>query len=254
MKLKEKTTKESPLVKISSSRYVSLFHVDKLTGAYKGHGRPRNRDYAISDLDRGTRAKLVSLKKRYITKAITKRESKRISYPASYIKWTLGIMCVSLFFGWLVLRQVTDTEVLPVAHAQEITNKITYDDSLVATESNVKQYLALKFGFDAPIAWGIIRAESNRNWKSGELNTRSIFKTPYECSVGLFQINLADGHCDGKWIHAYKVRGDTIEDKIENLYSYKYNIDVAYQIYLRQGFVPWSTFADGRYKGYVQEF
>lgn len=254
-----KIAQDSPLVKINKDTYISLFHVDKLSNKYRGKGRPRGGDYVIDGLTARQRRHLVDMKTKYQARKIVVKGKRQNRRPIGCVLFGLFAIALSLYSLWAMWNRTNtfESKLVPVVEAKEIEREtvVVQDTSLLPTEENVKQYLAIKFGFDAPIAWGVMRAESNRGWISGNLlRTNAIFRTPYECSVGLFQINLADGHCDGKWIHAYKAKGDSIDEKIEWLSNYKNNIDVAYQIYKAQGFKPWSTYADGRYKDFVKEF
>jgi len=99
------------------------------------------------------------------------------------------------------------------------------------------------FGRVTRTATAIAKAESN-------LNPNAMLVSAVECSVGVYQINLADNYCNGKWIHANSVPGDTIEAKIEWLKEPDNNIALAKRIYNEQGFHPWSTFTSGSYRRY----
>lgn len=71
-----------------------------------------------------------------------------------------------------------------------------------------------------------------------------------ECSIGLFQINLAEDACRGKKVHWDKVPGETLEEKIAWLKVPENNIKIAREIYEARGFKPWSTYTSGSYKNF----
>jgi hypothetical protein len=71
-----------------------------------------------------------------------------------------------------------------------------------------------------------------------------------ECSIGLFQINLAEDGCKGRKVHWDKAEGETLEEKIAWLKVPANNIKVARQIYEESGFKPWSTYTNGSYQNF----
>lgn len=72
-----------------------------------------------------------------------------------------------------------------------------------------------------------------------------------ECSIGLFQINLAEDACRGKKVHWDKVPGETLEEKIAWLKVPENNIKIARQIYEARGnFSAWSTYTNGSYQNF----
>lgn len=111
------------------------------------------------------------------------------------------------------------------------------------TVSQVAELIVERFGYkeEAADALAIAQAESG-------LDTTKENKTSAECSIGLFQINLARDYCNGTWVHAGKVPGDTMEEKIEWLKVPENNIEIAKQIHRTSGFYPWSVFLNGVYE------
>jgi hypothetical protein len=108
----------------------------------------------------------------------------------------------------------------------------------------VEAYIHEVFGDDAGVAVAVAKAES------GFENDREN-KSPVECSIGLFQINLAKDHCNGKWVHASKVPGETMDEKVEWLKDPYNNIDMAKRIFDASGFRPWSVFTNGWYETFL---
>lgn len=108
----------------------------------------------------------------------------------------------------------------------------------------LSDYIQEVFGEDGDVAIAVAKAES------GLENDREN-RSPVECSIGLFQINLAKDYCNGKWVHASKVPGDTMDEKIEWLKDPYNNIDMAKKIYDASGFRPWSVFTNGWYKTFL---
>lgn len=100
------------------------------------------------------------------------------------------------------------------------------------------------FPEDPNVAVAIAMGESS-------LDPTRTHKDYKECSIGLFQINLAKGDCAGKKIHWDKVPGETAEEKIAWLQIPENNIKIARQIYDAQGWVPWTVFTSAIYKKFL---
>jgi hypothetical protein len=98
---------------------------------------------------------------------------------------------------------------------------------------------------ESPTAIAIAMAES-------KLNVSAELRTANECSIGIFQINLAKDYCNGKWVHAGKVPGDTMEAKVAWLKHPENNIKIARQLYERQGWNPWSVYLNKSYLRFLQ--
>lgn len=77
--------------------------------------------------------------------------------------------------------------------------------------------------------------------------------TEREYSIGMFQINLAEGYGKGKWIHAGKVPGRTIEEKAEWLKDPRNNTIMAKIIKDQNGsWKPWSAYTSKRYLEHLE--
>ena len=121
----------------------------------------------------------------------------------------------------------------------EPTKKPTHDKEHI-------EYLKTIFGNEWKIAFAVAQNECNSNRKNWPGSC--VLSTEKEHSVGWFQINLAQGHGDGAWIHAAKVPGKTIADKEEWLMEPKNNILMAKIIKDRSGWEAWSAYTSGNYK------
>jgi hypothetical protein len=118
-------------------------------------------------------------------------------------------------------------------------------------ESNQKEeidaYIRTIFGKDAKVFLAITRVECNPKNKQ---YPACVYHTDHEYSVGVAQINLFNkSHA----IHANKVPGATMEDKIESLKNPYINVLVAYKIFTDSGFTPWTGYTSGRYLDHMGE-
>lgn len=116
------------------------------------------------------------------------------------------------------------------------------------------EYIVEVFGEDSVKALGIAKAESGFNPNKEGIHRAGHYSwsSPTykgECSIGLFQINLAEDGCEGKWVHASKVPGKTFQEKIDWLKVPENNIMFAKEnIFDNSGWSPWSTYTNGSYK------
>ena len=129
-------------------------------------------------------------------------------------------------------------------------------EEILTEGTTIEDYIKYKFGDDWKVALAIARAESGLNpLREGIHDAYSLPKVsptyPGECSIGLFQVNLASDGCKGRQVHATRIPGEDLGAKIEWLKDYKNNVDYAYKLYEVQGFNPWSTYKTGLYKKYL---
>lgn len=111
-------------------------------------------------------------------------------------------------------------------------------------DNPIEAYIYEVFDDEYETALAIAKAESG-------LKRDKENKSEVECSIGLFQINLAKDYCNGKWVHAGKVPGDTMDEKIEWLKNSENNVDMARRIYERSGFYPWSVYLNQVFKNFL---
>ena len=106
-------------------------------------------------------------------------------------------------------------------------------------------YMKTIFGSEWKIAFAVAQNECNSSRKNWPNDCK--LSTEKEHSIGWFQINLAQGHGKGAWIHASKVPGDTMKEKEEWLLEPKNNILMAKIIRDRSGWGAWSAYSSGNY-------
>jgi hypothetical protein len=114
-------------------------------------------------------------------------------------------------------------------------------------QEEIDAYIRTIFGKDAKVAIAVNRVECNPKNKA---YPRCVYHTEHEYSVGIFQINLFNkSHA----IHAAKVPGKTMDDKIESLKDPFINTLVAHKIFTDSGFQPWAGYTSGRYLDHMGE-
>ena len=109
------------------------------------------------------------------------------------------------------------------------------------TKTEIEAYVKTIFGSDGKVAIAVSHHEcgpTNGSYPA------CIAKTDKEYSVGLFQINLKNST---HMIHAAKVPGNTIAEKVEKLKDPFINTLVAYKIFKDSGFHPWSAYTNLSY-------
>lgn len=153
-----------------------------------------------------------------------------------------------------VRANTTTTKQMEILPTQDVTPTPTPTPiPTVVPDPGKKEIMAeivRVFGEDALRAIAIAKAESGLDPNREGIHRANTLWEGYqgECSIGLFQINLASDGCHGKWLHAYKIPGETLDEKIIWLKNYKNNIQIAKEIYDAQGFNPWSTFTNKKYQ------
>lgn len=107
------------------------------------------------------------------------------------------------------------------------------------SQKEIEGYIKTIFGKDADLAIRVQHSECsplNKNYP------RCVYHTDREYSVGIFQINLFN---KDHTIHAGKIPGETMEEKIEWLKNPFNNTLVAFKIFKDSGFYPWSAYKRG---------
>jgi hypothetical protein len=109
------------------------------------------------------------------------------------------------------------------------------------TQKEIEQYVKTIFGSDARVAIAISHNEC------GPLRPeypKCVLHSEVEYSVGLFQINLYNSK---QWIHAGRIPGQTMEEKVEWLKNPFNNTLYAYWVFQNSGWNPWSAYTNGNY-------
>lgn len=120
-----------------------------------------------------------------------------------------------------------------------------YFEPISFIEPTIEEKILEVFGDEGDLMIAIMKAEHR-----GTVNSTAVNSTEVEHSVGLFQINLADGFGNGRHIHWDKVKGETLREKEDWLKVPKNNIAVAKIIRDAQGLSAWSVYLNGLYKTY----
>ena len=171
----------------------------------------------------------------------------------------VGLLTWSNHHGQQVVREAKASVVAtPTPVAQNITGAetgdteahpvvITTPEPVNSEHEAIDDYIRTIFGKDAKVAIAVNRVECNPKNKQ---YPSCVYHTEYEYSVGIFQINLYN---KSHWIHAKKVPGNTMEEKVEWLKNPFNNTLIAYKIFTDSGFGPWSGFTSGRYLDHLGE-
>lgn len=110
-----------------------------------------------------------------------------------------------------------------------------------AEQKRIEDYVKIIFGKDAKTAIAVSRNECG---PTNRAYPKCVYHTEHEYSVGIFQINLYN---KSHLIHASKVPGETMEEKIEWLKEPQNNVLMAYWIFTKSGWYPWSAYTNGAY-------
>src|SRR3990167_2589914 len=102
-------------------------------------------------------------------------------------------------------------------------NNPVYESSLGSDGKAIQEKICQVFKENCSEATTVFRCESG-------LNSLAISPTG---DFGISQINLQ--------AHYRKIKGNTREEKISNLYSPDFNIRFAYSLYLAQSWAPWRS-------------
>lgn len=109
------------------------------------------------------------------------------------------------------------------------------------SKEDIEDYVKKIFGPDSKVAIAVSHHECNpANAKYPEC----VLHSGVEYSVGLFQINLYN---KDQWIHAGRVPGKTMDEKIEWLKDPYNNTLYAYWVFKTSGWNPWTAYTSGNY-------
>lgn len=135
---------------------------------------------------------------------------------------------------------------------EEVIKEVEVDRTFTTEKQQIIAQIVEVFGDDAPRAIAVAKAESGFKPGTENRGRAGTLSPTYkgECSIGIYQINLASDGCQGTKVHWSKVPGETMEEKIAWLKIPKNNIKIAKQIYDAAGksFSPWGAYSSGSYK------
>jgi len=146
---------------------------------------------------------------------------------AGVIVYTLKVGVDSIFAPRYVYAQTSIIAPTPTPKVVEYS------------QDEIEDYIKTIFGKDSDLAIRVQHSEcspANRNYP------RCVYHTDREYSVGIFQINLFNKDHS---IHAGKIPGETMAEKIEWLKNPYNNTLVAFKIFKDSGFYPWSAYKRG---------
>lgn len=114
-----------------------------------------------------------------------------------------------------------------------------------ATQRDIEDYIRTIFGKDAQIAIAISHGECN---PANATYPKCQLHTSVENSIGIFQINIQS---DTAKIHWARIPGKTLEEKKKWLEDPYNNTLMAYWIFTKSDWYPWTAFTSGAYQKYL---
>lgn len=137
-----------------------------------------------------------------------------------------------------VISPVTAIYITPTPTVAPVVDPSAKDHP---SKQEIEDYVRTIFGKDARVAIAVSHNECNPKHPH---YPACVLHTDAEYSVGIFQINLYN---KSHWIHAQKVPGKTMEEKIEWLKDPYHNTLIAFKIFKDSGFHPWTAYSSGNY-------
>lgn len=137
--------------------------------------------------------------------------------------------------------RIASTLIVKPAIAQEATPSAEVRHTQEAIEAYIKKI----FTKDAKVAIAVSHGECN---PANKTYPACHAKSGIEHSVGIFQINLYNAK---QWIHAGRIPGETMEEKIKWLEDPYNNTLYAYWVFTYSGWNPWTAYTSGNYKRYL---
>lgn len=186
-----------------------------------------------------------------VGKAIPRRPKKRESLSERILNWICGKLFILMIAGviWQIVISpaeamdaslyVTPTPRPESVLESNLVSKKAYLENPVTIQETL-DYIRYKFGDNYKVACMVAYSEGLvSNW---------VNSTPYERSVGTYQINLADNFGQGTRIHWNKVPGETLEEKEAWLKVRKNNVDLAYTMSDGgESWHAWGGYTNGSY-------
>lgn len=176
-----------------------------------------------------------------------KRTQNEFSYKALFVTavtfFIVSGAVVSNHFESVRKVEASYTETLISATASATLKPTVTPTIAPSEEEKIVGYIKTIFGSEWKTACAVAKAESGLRKKAN--NTSTI-----ETSIGIFQINIKS---KTTLVHWSRIPGETIEDKktwLENPYN---NTLMAYWIYTKSGWYPWTTFTKEAYEAKLDE-
>lgn len=137
----------------------------------------------------------------------------------------------------LVIKQVSP----PAEYTPTPTNQPVFMDTEPESQISIEEYMKKIFGSDFRVARAVSHNECN---PANAHYPACVLHTNAEYSVGLFQINLYN---TTQWIHAGRIPGATMTQKVAWLENPYNNTLYAYWVFKTSGWTPWSSYTSGNY-------
>lgn len=131
---------------------------------------------------------------------------------------------------------------LPIEKPVESSSSAKLDPTKEELAEKIDAYIKTIFGKDWRVARAIYHNECSPSHKDFPYKCR--YTTSKEDSIGLFQINLKSKTTK---IHWDRIPGETEEEKVTWLSDPFNNVLMAYWIYTKSGWNPWSAYTSNRY-------
>lgn len=121
------------------------------------------------------------------------------------------------------------------------------------TKQQIEQLIRESFEESPNTAVAVAYAESGLNPTQSNKGRAGTLWPTYkgECSIGIFQINLASDGCRGKGVHWNKVPGDSLAEKIAWLEEPENNITLAKEIHKNSGWNAWGGYTSGNWRKHL---
>lgn len=136
-----------------------------------------------------------------------------------FIGWNISVNMPQVSFKW---------SGDPVTFERPVHAEFTVKEEVVEKELTIEEKIAKAFPENPTIMMAIAQAESGMNPLASHKNTNG------SVDIGLFQINSIHG-----------------KDQLE-LFDVDHNLEVARQVYEKQGLGAWVAFSNGSYLKYVK--
>lgn len=169
----------------------------------------------------------------------------KVARDVSVILSIVGIALILILLGKAdgikqgqVVSPVTAIYITPTPTVAPVVDPSAKDHP---SKQEIEDYVRTIFGKDARVAIAVSHNECNPRHPH---YPACVLHTDAEYSVGIFQINLYN---KSHWIHAQKVPGKTMEEKIEWLKDPYHNTLIAFKIFKDSGFHPWTAYSSGNY-------
>jgi hypothetical protein len=137
---------------------------------------------------------------------------------------------------------VQDPRKMVVPTSTPAVSSLMLPDARSRTRAGVEDYIRTIFGDEARVAIAVSHVECN---PANGTYPKCQLHTTVENSIGIFQINIESSTTK---VHWSRIPGQTLEQKkawLEDPYN---NTLLAYWIYTKSGWSPWSAYTSGRYK------